>query len=120
MEAGEFAELDEPRHYHFDVDVRRVVPQVDQALRLRAELRGAVVARAPVVDDRRIEGRFVKLVLDKHAPVVGQGFVNLAQAFDVAFERAAEMLLPRKIPAVADPHRVGLGAELLADLYALD
>src|SRR4030095_5515259 len=102
VEAGEFSELYQPRHDHFDVDVRRMMSQINQALRLRAELRGAVIARAPVVDDRRIESRLVKLMLYKTPPVVGQRPVDLAQAFEVAFEGAAKALLPRKVSAVAD------------------
>ena len=72
VEPAELAELDQPRHDHLDVDVRRVVAEVDQARRLFAQLARAVVARAPVVDDGRVERRLVELVLDEQPPVVGQ------------------------------------------------
>ena len=44
-------------------------PRSTRQKRLRPELRAAVVARAPVVDHGRIEGRLVELVLDEHPPV---------------------------------------------------
>ena len=59
-------------------------------------------------------------MLDKNAPVVGQRGVNLAHAFEVAFQCAAEVLLAGKIPAVADPDRVGFRAQRFADLDAFD
>src|SRR5205809_3333335 len=67
-----------------------------------------------------MKSRFIKFMLDKNAPVVGQRSINLAHAFEVAFKRAAEVLLAAKIPAVADPDRVGLRTERFADLNAFD
>ena len=78
------------------------------------ELARAVVARAPVVEHGRVEGRLVELVLDEHAEAVGQRRVDRAQALEVALERAAEVDLAREVPAVADPDRVRARAELHA------
>jgi hypothetical protein len=65
------AELDQARDDHLDVDVGRVVAEVHERERLVAQLARAVIARAPVVQHRRVERRLVQLVLDEHAPAVG-------------------------------------------------
>src|SRR5215207_8601762 len=120
VEAGELAELDEARDDHLDVDVRRVVAEVYEAERLRPQLERAVVARAPVVDDRRVEGRLVELVLDEEPPVRRQGGVDVAHALKVQLKHAAEVLLAGEVPAVADPDRVRLRPDFLTELDALD
>ena len=76
VEAAELAELDQPRDDHLDVDVRRVVAEVDEAEGLRAELAARQVVGAPVLHHRRVERRLVELVLDEDAPVVGQRRVD--------------------------------------------
>src|SRR5438132_9762731 len=105
MKPRQFAELNQPRDDHLNIHVGRVMAQIDQAERLRPQLARAVIARSPVVDYGRIKSRLIKLMLDKNAPVVGQRDVNLAHALEVAFERAAEVVLAGKIPAVTDPDR---------------
>ena len=72
VEAAELAELDQPGDDHLDVDVRRVVAEVDQAVGLGAELRGDQVVGAPVLHHGRVERRLVHLVLGEEAPVVRQ------------------------------------------------
>ena len=72
MEAAELAELDQPRDDHLDIDVRRVVAEVDQAIGLRPQFLGDDVVGAPVLHDRRIEGRLVHLVLAEQPPVFRQ------------------------------------------------
>ncbi len=120
VEAGELAELDEARDDHLDVDVRRVVAEVHEAERLRPQLARAVIAHAPVVDDRRVEGRLVELVLDEEPPVRRQSRVDVAHALKVQLERATKVLLTGEVPAVADPDRVRLRADLPPQLDALD
>src|SRR5437660_6869682 len=120
MKASQFAELNQPRDDHLDVHVGRVVAQINEADRFRPKLAGAVIARPPIVDYRRIERRLIKLMLDKNPPIVGQRSVNLTHAFEIALERAAEVLLAGKIPAVADPDRVGFRAQRFPDLNAFE
>src|SRR6476660_10321211 len=97
-----------------------MVAQVDEALRLLTELLRAVVAGAPVVDDGRIEGRLVQLVLQEHAPAVGQRVVYGTHAVDVPLERAAGVHLPGEVAAVTDPDRERVRTERDADPDALD
>ncbi|MCY1552997.1 hypothetical protein D9M68_894360 [compost metagenome] len=105
MEARELAGGDQARHDEFDVHVGRVVAQVHQALRFRAQgLRGEE-AGTPVLDDGGVESRLADLVLQHHAPVARQGRVDLLRALQVAVEGAAEVLLTGEVAAVADPHR---------------
>ena len=100
MEARELARGDQARDDQLDVDVGRVVAEVDQALRLRAQgLRGQE-AGAPVLDDGGVEGRLADLVLQHHAPAVRQRGVDLLRALQVAVEGAAEVLLAREVAAV--------------------
>src|SRR5436190_23855101 len=120
MEARQFAELNQARNYHFDVYVGCVMTQVNETKGPRAELARTVVAGAPVINYRRIESRFVKLVFDKDPPVVRQRGVDLAHAFEIARERAGEMLLPRVISAVAHPDRMRCRTQRLSNLDALD
>jgi hypothetical protein len=97
-----------------------VVPEVDQALRLRAQRAGGQETGAPVLDHGGIERRLADLVLEEHAPVGRQRGVDLARAVQVAIEGAAEVLLAGEVAAVADPHRQRLAAELAPDLDALE
>src|SRR5207237_7481994 len=80
MKPAELAELDQPGNNHLDVQVRRVVPEVHEALDARAELARAPVAHTPLIDHGRIERGLVELVLEKQAPAVGQRPYDLAQA----------------------------------------
>src|SRR6185503_12852484 len=68
---------------------------------------------------RRIKRGLVELVLDKDAPVVRQRRINLSHAFEIALQRAAKMLLARKIAAVTNPDGVGFRAQSRSDLDAL-
>src|SRR5437763_9732016 len=97
-----------------------MMPKIDQTEGFRAQLTRAVVARAPIIDHRRIERGFVKLVLDEHSPVVGQRRVNLTHAFEIAFERAPKMLLARKISAVSDPNGMRFRAQRLSNFNAFN
>ena len=67
VEAAEFPEPREAGDDLLDVHVRRMVAEVDQALRLGAQGLGAEDRCPPVGDDGGIEGRLVELVLDEHA-----------------------------------------------------
>src|SRR6266496_6715947 len=120
MEAPELPELDEPGHDHLDVDVGRVVPEVDQGERPLPELAHAVVAGPPVVEHGRVEGGLVQLVLDEQAPALGQDAIDLAQAVEIALERLPEVDLAREVAPVADPDRVRAGAQLHAEPEALE
>ena len=84
------------------------------------ELADAVVARAPVVQHRRIESRLVELVLDEQPQALGQGVVDLSQALQVALEGLARVHLPREVAAVPDPDRVRAGSQLHAQLEAFE
>ena len=88
VEAAEFLELDQPRDDHLDVGVRRVVAEVDQAIRPAAERVGDQVVGAPVLHDGRIEGRLVELVLGEEPPVDRQRLVDFLQRFQIALEGA--------------------------------
>ena len=59
-------------------------------------------------------------MFDKNAPIVGQGFVDLAHTLEIILERFAKVLLPGEVSAVSDPNRVCFGAELLAQLDAFN
>ncbi|MNT51783.1 hypothetical protein D3C72_1887690 [compost metagenome] len=65
MEATQFAELRQARDDHFNVRVRRMVAQVDQAFGFRPQRAGAGKAGAPVGDRGGIEGRLEQLVFNK-------------------------------------------------------
>ncbi len=120
VKAAELAEAVQSGDDLFDVDVRRVVAEVDQALGLGAQLLRRQDARSPVRDHRRIEGGLEHLVFEQHAPVVRQGRVDLVCAVEVAVERGPEVLLAGEISAVADPDGQGGRPELAADLDAFD
>src|SRR5438105_4511371 len=120
MKARQFAELNQPPDDHLNVHVGRVMAQIDEAERLRPQLARAVIARPPIVDDHRIKSRLVKLMFDKDAPVVRKSSVNLAHAFEIAFERASEVLLARKISTVTDPDGVGFRAQRFSNLNTFD
>src|SRR6185369_3193258 len=64
MKTRELTKLNQPRDDHLDIDIRRVVTEVNEAERFWTKLPGAVVTRAPIVYDCGIERRLVKLVLD--------------------------------------------------------
>src|SRR4026208_532017 len=102
MKAGEFAELDQPRHDHLNVDVGRVMSQIDQAESFGPEFARAVIAGPPIVNYRRIKRRLVELVLDKDATVVRQRRINTSHAFHIALQRASKMLLARKVATVTN------------------
>ena len=116
MEAGEAADPDQPRHDLLDVDVRRMVAEVDQAESLRAQRLGSHEARAPIRDHGRIEGRLVKLVLEEHPPVAGQARIDLGKRLEIPVEHPVEVRLAGEVGAVGDPDGQRLRAELLADL----
>src|SRR5882762_10999760 len=118
MEPGELPELDQPGNDHLDIDIGRVMAQIDQTKCLWAQFTRAVVAGAPIVNYRRVEGWFVELVLDEESPIVGQRLVNLAHAFQVPGQGAPKMLLSGKVSAVADPNRDRFRAQCPADLNA--
>src|SRR5581483_602151 len=120
MKAGEFTELNEPRDDHLDVYVRRMMAEINQAEGLGAKLTRTVITCAPVVDYRRIESRFIKLMLDEHAPVVRQRRVNLAHTFEIAFQRVAKVLLPGKVPPIANPNGMSFRTDCLSNLNAFD
>ena len=111
-----FPETHQPGDDLLDVDVGRVVAEIDQAERLGPEFLRRGEARAPVGNHRRIERRLVELVLDEHLPVGGQRGVDFAHRVDIAVERLGEVRLAGEIRAVGDPHRQRLRAEPLADL----
>jgi hypothetical protein len=120
MESAEAARMDQPRDDHLDVHIGRVMPEVDQAERLRAErLRGHQRA-APILNHRRIERRLVHFVLDQHAPIRRQRCIDLCSRFQIALERVRQVLLAREVGAVADPHGQRFRAKHFADANALD
>ena len=65
MEAGEPADADQARDDLLDVDVRRVVAEIDQAERLRSERLRRHQTRTPIGDDGGVESRLVKLVFEE-------------------------------------------------------
>src|SRR5262245_47968982 len=94
--------------------------QVNEASRLRPKLARAVITRAPVVDDRGGERRFVQLVLEKDVPVIRQRFVYGMHAFQISLERAPGMNLTGKVPAVTYPNGKRLRPEDFANLDTID
>ena len=65
MEPTQLSELGQAGHDHLDVNRWCVMSEVNQTLRLRPERLGTDIARAPIGDNRRIEGRFVEFVLEQ-------------------------------------------------------
>ncbi len=120
MEAGELAGADQPRDDLLDVDVRRMVAEVDQAEGLRAERLGGHQARPPVRNHRRIEGRLVELVFEEHPPVGRQARGRSRSATRDTSRNAVQVRLAGEVGAVGDPHRQRLRPELLADLDAFE
>ena len=96
--------------------VARLVPEIDQAIGLVAQLPGDQVIGAPVLHDGRIEGRLVHLVFGIDAPVVGQGGIDGLDRVEIVLELAREVHLAREVGAVADPYGEGFRADGLADL----
>src|SRR5206468_1299919 len=95
--AGELPELDEAGHDHLDVDVGRVMAQVDERERPLAQLARAIIAGAPVVDAGGIEGRLVQLVLDEEPPALRKGAVDVAHAVEVPLEGLSQVHLPGEV-----------------------
>ncbi len=120
MEAPEPPGVDQPGHDHLDVHVRRMVAQVHQAAGLGAECLRREQRAAPVLDDRRVERRLVHLVLDQQQPVLRQRPVDGRGRVQVPLKGARQMLLARKVAAIADPQGQGVGPECLADADAID
>src|SRR2546425_8221565 len=106
MKAPQFAKLNQASDDHLNVDVGGVMPQINEAESLWPKLARTVIADAPVINYRRVEGGFVKLVFNEKPPVVRQRLVNPAHTFEVSFQCLTKMLLAGKIPAVADPNRM--------------
>src|SRR5438093_1614298 len=120
MESAKFAELNQTSDDHLDVDVRRVMPEINETECSWPEFARAVIARPPVIDHRRVESRLIELVLEKDTPVVGYCFIDRAHTLDVAIEGPPEIQLSGKIPAVGNPHGVRFRAQRLPNLDALD
>ena len=59
-------------------------------------------------------------MFEKDAPIIRQGLINLAQAFDITLKGVAKMLLTGEITAVADPYRVRFRPQHFAYLDAFD
>src|SRR5262245_11249722 len=106
MKSGEFLELNQTRDDHLDINVRCMMAQIDQAERLWSKFACTVIACSPIVNDRRVECRLVKLMFHKDAPVVRQRSVNLAHAFEVPFQCVAQMLLAREVATISNPDSV--------------
>nr|GEU28680.1 hypothetical protein [Tanacetum cinerariifolium] len=120
VETAQLAELRKTRHDHFDVGVGRVVAQIHQALGLVAQRLRAGKAGAPVGNGGGIERRFEQFMFDQQVPVGRQRRVDLARAFQVAFQRAAQVVLAGEVGAVAHPHRQRLGPERVTEFDAFD
>ena len=65
MKAGEAADANQARDDLLDVDVRRVMAEIDEAMRLGPERLRRHQARSPIGDHGRIERRLVELVFEK-------------------------------------------------------
>ena len=59
-------------------------------------------------------------MFEQHPPIIGQRHIDLRCRVEIAVERAAQILLPRKISAVADPDRQRGRPQLPPDLDTLD
>src|SRR5690349_6155013 len=79
VKPAEFAELDQPRHYLLDIYIRSVMSQIDEALCPFAQFASAVIAGPPIVNDCRVEGRFVHLVFEEEFPIIRDGGIYLFQ-----------------------------------------
>lgn len=120
MKAAQFAQLREAGHDHFNIGIRRMMAQVDQAFRLRSQFIGARKAGSPVGDGGGVKRRLEQLVLDVHQPVWRQSAIDAAHAVEVSLKRPAQIMLAWKIRPVADPYGQALGAECFAKLDAVD
>ena len=116
MEAAQPAHHREPRHHLLDVGVGQVVAEVDEALDPVTGAPRQEQRRAPVVVDRRVEGRLVGLVLGVHLPVLGHVGVDLLEPFKDPLELAPEAGLARVVHAVGQPHRHGPRTQLDAEV----
>ncbi len=86
-----------------DVDALRMVAEIDQHLRLFAELERKRVGRAPVGDIGAVEGWLEELVLDQHAAVFGQVLIGQRKAlFKAPFART-QIVLAGVVGAVGEP-----------------
>lgn len=110
VEAAELPGPEQPGDDELDVRVRQVVPEVDEALGALAEAPGEQVGRAPVLDDRGVEGGLERLVLGEQAPPGREGGVDLAQAVEDPLEAAPQRHLPGEVGAVGEPDGDGVGA----------
>ncbi len=118
MEAAQPAELDEARHDHLDIDIGRMMAEIDQAPGVLAEAGGGQVIGPPILDHGRIEGRLVHLVLGEQLPALRQTSIDLPHRIQIALEGLGEVALAGEVGAVGDPDRERLGSDRLADLDA--
>jgi len=107
MKAGQLVELDQPRNNHLYVNGRSMMAKVNEAFCLLAQLTCTDVIGTPVLHHSRIKSRLVELVFDEYFPVLRQRRIYLAHAVQVTFETGREVLLPRKICAISNPHSQG-------------
>ena len=80
VETAEARSVKKLGHDLLDVHALRVMPCIDQDLRLRAEVEAHRVCRAPVRQIRAVKARLEELVLDQQTYPRGQGRVDLLQA----------------------------------------
>ncbi len=120
METAQLAELNQARHDQLHVDGGRVMTEVHQRPGPLAQLAGAVITGAPVVQDGGIERGLVDLVFDEQAPRLRHSLIDLPEALQIAVERAAEMELAREVAAISNPDRVRGRAERHPDPNAFN
>ena len=102
-----------------DVGTLRVVPQVDQDLRLRAQTRGDRGGHAPVGKIGVVEGGFEELVLEQHAHAGRHCPIDLRQRVDQTVPAPTQIILPRVVGAIGEPQAEQARANRLRNLHAL-
>jgi hypothetical protein len=71
-----FKKIGGPGHDLFDVGVGQVVTQIHQNLRFFAQKLAKRIRSTPIGDNHGVKIRFIRLILDKHGPVFGQGGID--------------------------------------------
>src|SRR5687767_9174600 len=103
MEAAQTLFVQQESDDLLDVQALRMVPKIDQYLRLRAKLEAEGVGRAPIRQVGAVKGRLEKLVLDQHARALRQMLVDQLQPLLEAPLASAQAVLAGVVGAVGEP-----------------
>ncbi len=120
VEAAELARLKQQRDDELDVHAGRVVPGVDDHLRLVAERLAVEQGGAPVGHVGRVEGRLEQLVLEQHPLAVAQPLVDGGERLGEPVLAGDDVVLARVVGAVGEPELEVPAAGRVHDVDALE